>query len=181
MSTRRIDQLIQNPERLCAPGFSRGYPRRKEKLVFVASRPKLSVIANQSADWCGNPPVEWNQVTITAKKRDASYFSGCFSVRFPSNRGIATTSVRTGLAMTGNWATARQTPIRQPAGETRQAYSLVSGWTPVTEKMTHSAMLVAWSPMRSKYLATISRSRAYSPSPGFLAIKSRMSHLIWLK
>ncbi|MDY4491155.1 MAG: hypothetical protein SPE19_11630, partial [Candidatus Faecousia sp.] len=29
----------------------------------------------------------------------------------PLNRGIATTSVRTGLAMTGNLATARQTPI----------------------------------------------------------------------
>ena len=27
-----------------------------DKLVFIASRPKLSVIANQSADWCGNPP-----------------------------------------------------------------------------------------------------------------------------
>ena len=29
----------------------------------------------------------------------------------PLNGGIATTSVRTGLAMTGNWESARQTPI----------------------------------------------------------------------
>ena len=43
--------------------------RKLNKLVFVAVRPKLSVIANQSADWCGNPPVEWNQVTITTKNR----------------------------------------------------------------------------------------------------------------
>ena len=48
----------------------------------------------------GNPPVEWNQVTITTKNRGDSHSSGWFSVHFSSNRGIATTSVRTGLAMT---------------------------------------------------------------------------------
>ena len=42
--------------------------RKLNKLVFVAVRPKLSVIANQSADWCGNPPVEWNQVSIKSRK-----------------------------------------------------------------------------------------------------------------
>ena len=46
-----------------------GLTQQSDKLVFVASRPKLSVIANQSADWCGNPPVERNQVTISAKNR----------------------------------------------------------------------------------------------------------------
>ena len=71
-------------------------------MVFIAARPELSVIANQSADWCGNPPVEWNQVSITTKNRGDSHFFGCFSAHFLSNRGIATTSVRTGLAMTGN-------------------------------------------------------------------------------
>ena len=59
----------------------------------------------------GNPPVEWNQVTITAKKRGESRSSGSYSVHFHSNRGIATTSLRTGLAMTGNLETKRQTPI----------------------------------------------------------------------
>ena len=33
----------------------------------------------------------------------------------PFNRGIATTSVRTGLAMTGNLESARQTPIYRTA------------------------------------------------------------------
>ena len=51
---------------------------------------KLPVIANQSADWCGNPPVERNQVTITAKNRSNSHSSGFCSVHFPSIRGIAT-------------------------------------------------------------------------------------------
>ena len=40
--------------------------------------------------WCGNPPVERNQVTITDKNRSNSHSSGNFSVHFPSNRGIAT-------------------------------------------------------------------------------------------
>ena len=66
-----------------------------------------AVIANQCAHWCGNPPVERNQVTITTKNCGNALSSGCFSVHFPSNRGIATTSVRTGLAMTAFF----QTPI----------------------------------------------------------------------
>ena len=41
----------------------------KVKLVFVGVHPRLAVIANQCAHWCGNPPVEWNQVTITTKNR----------------------------------------------------------------------------------------------------------------
>ena len=36
---------------------------------------------------------------------------GQLSIHFPSNRGIATTSLRTGLAMTGNVDSARQTTI----------------------------------------------------------------------
>ena len=60
------------------------------KLLFKRERCKLPVIANQSADWCGNPPVEWSQVTITTKNRGNSQFYWYFSVHFPSNRGIAT-------------------------------------------------------------------------------------------
>ena len=77
--------------------------QQNDKLVFEREHCKLPVIANQSADWCGNPPVEWNQVSITAKNRVKSCSSGNYSVHFTSNRGIATTSVRTGLAMTGNF------------------------------------------------------------------------------
>ena len=54
------------------------------KLVFEWERSKLPVIANQSADWCGNPPDERNQVTITTKNCGDSHFFGCFSVHFPS-------------------------------------------------------------------------------------------------
>ena len=61
-----------------------------DKLVFGGMRPKLPVIANQSADWCGNPPAPWNQVTITTKNREDFCSSGFFSVHFPSIRGIAT-------------------------------------------------------------------------------------------
>ena len=43
--------------------------RMNGKIVVYNNCFKLAVIANQSADWCGNPPDEWNQVTITSKKR----------------------------------------------------------------------------------------------------------------
>ena len=38
----------------------------------------------------GNPPVEWNQVTITTKNHGELHLFWCFSVHFPTNRGIAT-------------------------------------------------------------------------------------------
>ena len=52
-------------------------------------------------------------------------FFGCYSVHFPSNRGIATTSVRTGLAMTGNRESARQTPICRMAEESRYEHCFI--------------------------------------------------------
>ena len=88
-----------------------GLTRQYDKLLFERLRCKLPVIANQCAHWCGNPPVERNQVTITTKNRGDFHSFRYYSVHFPSNRGIATTSLRTGLAMTGNWESARQTPI----------------------------------------------------------------------
>ena len=69
-------------------------------MVFVGVHPRLAVIASQCAHWRGNPPVERNHVTITTKNHGELHNSWRFSVHFPSNRGIATTSVRTGLAMT---------------------------------------------------------------------------------
>ena len=74
-------------------------------MVFERLRCKLPVIANQCAHWCGNPPVERNQETITTKNRGQSQSSWQFSEHFCSIRGIATTSVRTGLAMTENFET----------------------------------------------------------------------------
>ena len=61
-----------------------------DKLVFVSVRLKNAVIANQRARWCGNPPVERDQVTITTKNRNDSNAPGHFSVHFPSIWGIAT-------------------------------------------------------------------------------------------
>ena len=66
-----------------------------------------AVIASQRARWRGNPPVEWNHVTITTKNRDVSHTVGQLSIHFPSNRGIATTSVRYSLAMTENFGAKR--------------------------------------------------------------------------
>ena len=49
---------------------------------------------------------------------------------------------------------------------------------PVMENSTHSAMFVAWSPMRSKYLAIIKTSMAYSPESGFWWIMLMRSFFI---
>ena len=42
----------------------------------------FAVIANQAAAWCGNPPVERNQVTIATKNRGDSHFLVLFGT-FP--------------------------------------------------------------------------------------------------
>ena len=67
----------------------------------------IAVIASQCAHWRGNPPDEWNQVAITTKNRNVSLAEGQLSIHFPSNRGIATTSVRYSLAMTENFGAKR--------------------------------------------------------------------------
>ena len=118
---RKIPTKKRAPEDTPKRGFFQdmlmGFPQQCDKLVFSGFAFRFPVIANQSADWCGNPPVERNQVTITTKNHSSFLPSRYLSVHFPSNRGIATTSVRTGLAMT---ASIRQTPICQsiPAGDT---------------------------------------------------------------
>ena len=45
-------------------------------------------------------------------------------------------------------------------------------WTPVTENTTHSAIFTAWSPIRSKYFATMRVSMAFSPFALSAAISS---------
>ena len=84
-----------------------GLTQLSDKLVFENAHSKNAVIANPSADWCGNPPVERNQVTITTKNSGNYHSFRYYSVHFPSNRGIATTSVRYSLAMTGNLESVR--------------------------------------------------------------------------
>ena len=67
------------------------------KLAFVEY---LLSLRASALKWRGNPPAPWNQVTTTTKNRGDFHSFRHYSVHFPSNWGIATTSVRTGLAMT---------------------------------------------------------------------------------
>ena len=59
-------------------------------MVFVASRPKLSVIANQSADWCGNPPVRGEMYRKVPGRMGFAAIFGGNRYLVPFNRGIAT-------------------------------------------------------------------------------------------
>ena len=78
------------------------------KLVFERLRCKFPVIARPvRLSGRGNPLAPRNQVTISAKNLGGTRPSGYFSVHFSSIRGIATTSLRTGFAMTAFF----QTPI----------------------------------------------------------------------
>ena len=67
-----------------------GLTQLHDKLVFIASRPKLSVIANQSADWCGNPPVRWEMYRIVPERVELAAIFGGNRYLIPFNRGIAT-------------------------------------------------------------------------------------------
>ena len=58
-------------------------------------------------DFRGNPPDEWNQVTITTKIAVFSRPVGKLSIHFPSNRGIVTEAV----ALARNDSLSLQTPI----------------------------------------------------------------------
>ena len=69
---------------------------------------RFPVIANQRARWCGNPPVSGEMYRKAPERVKFTAIFGGNRYLVPINRGIATTSVRTGLAMT---ALFRQTPI----------------------------------------------------------------------
>ena len=73
-----------------------------DKLAFEGMRPRLPVIANQCAHWCGNPPERGEMCRIVPGKVGVAAIFGGNRYLVPLDRGIATTSVRTGLAMTGN-------------------------------------------------------------------------------
>ena len=57
---------------------------------------------------------------------------------------------------------------------------LLEGWLPVMEYSTHSATLVAWSPIRSRYLATMIISSHSSPEAASAAIRLISSFFTWL-
>ena len=94
-------RILQTP--IQTIGFS-----KLNKLVFVGVRLKNAVIASQCAHWRGNPPVRGEMYRKVPGRTGVSAIFGGNRQLVPFNRGIATTSLRTGLAMT---ALFRQTPI----------------------------------------------------------------------
>ena len=59
-----------------------------DKLLFVDVRSKNAVIASQFANWRGNPPAPWNQVTITTKIAETPILSGAFRNIPPLTGGL---------------------------------------------------------------------------------------------
>ena len=62
-------------------------------------------------EWRGNPPVREAMYRQLPNRVGVVAIFGGNRYLVPFNRGIATTSVRTGLAMTGYFEAKRQTPI----------------------------------------------------------------------
>ena len=132
-----------------------GLTQQIGKLLFESAHPRLPVIANQCAHWCGNPPVERNRVTITTKNHGELHRFWCFSVHFSTNRGIATTSVRTGLAMTAlffkhqfvwqhnSWGNRGFPPGGMQAKERNRHESVLCPETPSTAASKKFAKIVA--------------------------------------
>ena len=66
-----------------------GLTQQTEKLVFVSARYKLPVIANQSADWCGNPPDRGEMYRKAPRKTEVAAIFSSNRYLGPFNRGIA--------------------------------------------------------------------------------------------
>ena len=60
-----------------------GLNQQLDKLVFESARYIYAVIASQRARWRGNPPDEWNQVTITTRNRKVFPFCRAIVDTFP--------------------------------------------------------------------------------------------------
>ena len=73
----------------------------KRQIGVCRCASKFPVIANQSADWCGNPPVERNQVTITTINRGEPVLPGAFRYISHLSGGLPRQCAHW-LAMTGN-------------------------------------------------------------------------------
>ena len=78
--------------------------------MFVRMCPKLPVIANQSADWCGNPPVRGEMYRQASEKTGIVTIFGGNRYPVPFNRGIATPV----CALARNDSIIFQTPIYFP-------------------------------------------------------------------
>ena len=85
---------------------------RGEKLAFVSAHQIYDVIASQFANWRGNPSVRREMYRIVPERVGIATIFGGNRHLVPFNRGIATTSVRTGLAMTAFFQTSIFLPDR---------------------------------------------------------------------
>ena len=88
-----------------------------DKLAFSNASQINAVIASQCAHWRGNPPVRGEMYRIVPESVEVATIFGGNRYLAPFYRGIATTSVRTGLAMTGNL---ERSDKHQFAGQLRQ-------------------------------------------------------------
>ena len=59
-----------------------------DKLLFESAHSKNAVIANQSADWCGNPPVSGEMYRIAPKKWESPRFLVVIVTWFLSTGGL---------------------------------------------------------------------------------------------
>ena len=66
------------------------FPKQYDKLVFESAHHRLSVIANQCAHWCGNPPVRGKMYRIAPERVEIAAILGGNRYLVPFNRGIAT-------------------------------------------------------------------------------------------
>ena len=80
---------------------------RKKNCCLNGFASKYPVIANQSADWCGNPPVSGEMYRIAPKKWESPRFLAVIVTWFLSTGGLPRQCAHW-LAMT---ASIRQTPI----------------------------------------------------------------------
>ena len=60
------------------------------KIVVYTTRFKFPVIANQSADWCGNPPVRGKMYRLLPYRVENTVIFGGNRYLVPFNGGIAT-------------------------------------------------------------------------------------------
>ena len=110
------EKPLSFPAHMCYNKNNRGTPRAKRPITAeqIGVCRNNAVIASQCSHWRGNPPVRGEMYRQFPYRTGKHSDFGGNRYLVPFIRGIATTSLRTGLAMTGNPGISRQTPICQP-------------------------------------------------------------------
>ena len=70
-------------ENVLPHGSHEWLPYSKDEVRLKVSTLKNAVIASQCSHWRGNPPDEWNQVTITTRNRKVFPFCRAIVDTFP--------------------------------------------------------------------------------------------------